>query len=549
MDCVSSKPRMNVEDDRLSILPDDVIHKILSFINIKHAIRTSSLSSRWRFLWTSIPYLNISTEDPEFVNRLLSHRNGETEVYSVKLSFDQTFSKPLLKRVLEYAFSHNVKQVTVSCLLREKIDFPLYLFRSRSLQYLRLTGSRYSFREGYSIILASSWELPSLTTLHLDYAAFYDDRVFSECANLKNLILNKFRILKGRCFTLCHPGLSDLTLNDNHWTTRPANVVAPQLKNLTVRSGFGKHLVTITAPNLASLLFHGSRLLKFTTELPSLEKVDLRISHEDRWSIYHEDTWSCCRIAALLQGIHNAKFLTLNLEFIEPLNSYMEGISFQPPFSNLKSLKIYPVDLPSDEHKKIVMTPKVINYFLDGSPSATFTLISYEEIKEKRQKAQAIANATEAQNLMANLQAMLERKKANFETELTRMPPMENREENSTDEEEIDTIDQGKQPVEKLQLQFKRRMAQMKRCSKDVGIRIDRGKRTTRSVISELRQIEVLLLKDLPTSKREELQSCFSGLCAEVDTFLKRIVHLMMIPYIHMSDCFNDLATTSLPSS
>ncbi|GJV34036.1 F-box domain containing protein [Tanacetum coccineum] len=54
--------RMNVEGDRLSSLPDDLIHKILSSISLKQAIETSTLSSRWRYIWTSMPYLDFSTE-------------------------------------------------------------------------------------------------------------------------------------------------------------------------------------------------------------------------------------------------------------------------------------------------------------------------------------------------------------------------------------------------------------------------------------------------------------------------------------------------------
>ncbi|KAI7751517.1 hypothetical protein M8C21_022429 [Ambrosia artemisiifolia] len=172
---------------------------------------------------------------------------------------------------------------------------------------------------------------------------------------------------------------------------------------------YGKHLVT--APNLASLVFESSYLLKFYTDLCYLEKVDVCINYRD--------VWNGCRVAELLQQLHNVKFLTLNLELVKMLSSYLEQISLQPsPFSNLKSLKIYPVYVPSDDesHKRVKVSTEVINYLLDGSPTATFTLISYEEIKEKQQKVQAIENAAKAQKLMAKLQVMLEQEKANIET-------------------------------------------------------------------------------------------------------------------------------------
>ncbi|XP_076910695.1 F-box/LRR-repeat protein At3g26922-like [Bidens hawaiensis] len=371
------------------MLPLDLIHKILSFTSIKSVIQTSALSSRWRSIWTSMPYLNLSTGDvprfSELINHVLSARNDQIDIYSVDLCFVLgTFNDALLKRLLEYAFSHNVQRLTVTCLFGEKIDLPLsQLFCSQSLRYLSLTGSDTGFLDAYSIVLASTLELPALTTLHLDYVTFYEDNgvgPFSKCVNLKNLTLSHFMVLKSRSLTLCHPRISNLILENGHWTLDAVNVDAPQLKSLTISYCRGMH--QITASNLASLLFDGSCLLKFSTDLPSLEKVGLCIRSPDVWRPY--------KIARLLHQLRNAKFLKLNLEFLEPLISCMERISPQPsPFCNLKSLKVYPDYVPLDDetHERVNLSTKVINYLLDGSPGATFTLISYEEIREKKQKA------------------------------------------------------------------------------------------------------------------------------------------------------------------
>ncbi|KAI7730550.1 hypothetical protein M8C21_001327 [Ambrosia artemisiifolia] len=184
------------------------------------------------------------------------------------------------------------------------------------------------------------------------------------------------------------------------------------------------------------------------------------------------------------------------------------------------------------------MSTKVKKYLLDGSPGANFTRISYKEIKEKQRKAQAIENAAAAQNRMANFQVMLEKEKANIGTHMHIHRPME-----------ADAQDQGNAPLEKVQLQFERKMAQMKSYWEDVRVQIDQGRTKTCDIISQLRDIEVLLLKDLPTSKRDELQACFSSVCAEADTVVKKILHHMKTPQIHFSDCFNELATTSLQSN
>ncbi|KAI3699750.1 hypothetical protein L2E82_44250 [Cichorium intybus] len=105
--------------DRLSRLPDDVIHKILSFISIQDAIGTSVLSSRWRFIWNSMPNLNFENfnhrpHHAKFISNVLSHRNNQIQVSSVTLHLGKTVTDDeSVTRILNCAFSHNVQQLTI----------------------------------------------------------------------------------------------------------------------------------------------------------------------------------------------------------------------------------------------------------------------------------------------------------------------------------------------------------------------------------------------------------------------------------------------------
>lgn len=46
-------------EDRLSALPDALVHTILSFLKAHQVVQTSVLAKRWRHLWRSVPNLDI----------------------------------------------------------------------------------------------------------------------------------------------------------------------------------------------------------------------------------------------------------------------------------------------------------------------------------------------------------------------------------------------------------------------------------------------------------------------------------------------------------
>ncbi|XP_071705190.1 FBD-associated F-box protein At3g52670-like [Rutidosis leptorrhynchoides] len=213
---------MNVESDRLSNLSDDLIHKILSYIDTKQAIKTSILSSRWKNTWKSIPHLVFSSHDhnsilefSESVNRVLLSRNHEIDLSYVKLSFYEKVSQAFLKTVMNYSFLHNVQKMTIICSHNERHrEFPLSLFSSQSLKDLTLIGLHFYIK------ITSSWDLLALATLHLESVFVPEENaikfggLFSKCPNLKSLSLTTCRVDGRNGFTISHSNLSNLTLKN-----------------------------------------------------------------------------------------------------------------------------------------------------------------------------------------------------------------------------------------------------------------------------------------------------------------------------------------------
>ncbi|KAJ0666249.1 putative F-box domain, leucine-rich repeat domain superfamily, F-box-like domain superfamily [Helianthus annuus] len=532
---MGDRKRRNVEGDRLSSLPDDLIHKILSFVSIKQAVETSVLSFRWRFIWTSMPYLSFSSEYfcmllkfSGFVEHVLLGRNNQTEVFSVELTFRGKITDAFVKKILDYAFSHNVQQLNITCLSAKMIDYTLCRFSSWSLKGFTLTGCT---KKLSSITTPPTWELPSLLTLNLHCVTLHDKGadLFSHCANLKNLTLKNCTMigLDTSNFKICHPGLSSLTF-ENGYGCGGVNVVTPQLKNLSIKRWQGIHL--ISAPNLSSLHYiENSCSLKISADFLCLEKVDVCIS-------YVSDKANAHNVVCLLQQLYSVKFLSLNLElikvywywslFLKRLSSYVELISHQPsPFTDLKSLKIYPTDVPLvvRTQQKLTMSPEVKNYFLGSSPGAIFTMVSREEIS-------AVKNVTLARNLMAELWVLLD--KSSMENHLATVPELGEAENHRA---QRDT---------EMKLPFRERMTHIESYWKDRNSQVEKVYNNTCRTISLLRKIEGVL-KEVPRSHQAKLQARFSSLCVEAEAIMDDTMDQMKMQFDKKPSKFHKLATAT----
>ncbi|KAK8323542.1 hypothetical protein V6Z12_A12G240500 [Gossypium hirsutum] len=111
-------------EDRLSDLPDCLLHHIFGFIDFKYCIRTSVLSKRWKLLWTSLSNLYFDgcdgTRLPDFHRFVLEplfrrgrHHNkyplNEVRLHLMWMGTHSSF----LKKNIAHLESHNMYDILV----------------------------------------------------------------------------------------------------------------------------------------------------------------------------------------------------------------------------------------------------------------------------------------------------------------------------------------------------------------------------------------------------------------------------------------------------
>ncbi|XP_071695689.1 putative F-box/FBD/LRR-repeat protein At4g00315 [Rutidosis leptorrhynchoides] len=401
MDFDHNNVRAALDKDRLSALPLELIHEILSRFETKFVVQTCLLlSPRWKLIWTSMPSLNFSSTGfktlskfAKFVKHVLSHRNHQVEVSSVNLRFYGSASQVFVRKIVRYLFSHNVQK-----LKHFKHELPPCLFSSKTLKHLTIRTCTLA-----CLTPKIPWDFPALTTLYVDDITLCDDEcesvdLFSKCVNLQNLTLENITV-KAKVFDIITPRLSNLILRFiGKRDINFINVIAPQLENLTAINCSMKYLNIPSG--FSSFCYEGCNPPRwYKDSIHSVKKVSVSLNlYRSEKPYKHEDA-RC--IINMLQQLHSARFLTLNLDIVECISSFPNLLSGQAsPFSKLIWLNI---DSGTRDTCKLKMPTEARNFLLENSPNTTFIMkeLPTQELKEKELKANI-------EDLVKELEASLE---------------------------------------------------------------------------------------------------------------------------------------------
>lgn len=212
----NSKPSGEV--DWISELPESLQIKVLLNLPTKDVVKTSALSSRWRYLWQTVPKLDLEIDNfpdhdlfPSFVDRFLGfNADGSCCLHSFKVHYDYCGDgEPetgLIRRWVTTVVRQKVEHLHVEddSYQSWEIEMPPTLYTCASLVSLKLSG----------VTLPSPPKfvsLPCLKSVHLTIVKFADDSTLEtlisrcpalECLDIKRSLCDDIGVLRVRSQSL-----------------------------------------------------------------------------------------------------------------------------------------------------------------------------------------------------------------------------------------------------------------------------------------------------------------------------------------------------------
>ncbi|KAJ0100940.1 hypothetical protein Patl1_05019 [Pistacia atlantica] len=358
---ISKTQKVFIGEDLIGKLPDHILLYVLSFLPIKDVLTTSVLSTRWRYLWTSISNIdfdqysagymsgmkeNIETSFLDSMERVLKDHDPTCIRKFSLVARCMGISSSRINSWVSLALSREVQELQLDISSETPFVWPNSLFAAESLRILKLRI--------YSIFNVPSFvHFSNLKTLHLRELAFPGDestnQFFTGCPVLQELVLLNCAWKHTKRVTISIPTLREFKfLEDSYYSDYDLVldcVVMIYAENLVSLDVKGYLTVEVSLCNLASL-------------------VNARINVLDCGM---EKDNSTQRAFKLINGIRNVKSLALSgvtIEFLADRNDLKLQAGL-PVFHNLTHLKMNAEFLCEDGSY-------MFKYFLQKSPNVEF---------------------------------------------------------------------------------------------------------------------------------------------------------------------------------
>ncbi|KAK1362704.1 F-box domain-containing protein [Heracleum sosnowskyi] len=374
--------------DIISQLPDEMIHKILSFSDARYSKK--------------IP--KNSNDECKFIDHVLSRRDDQSPIKKLKLSVVHRDSRWIIDWFRDYALSHKVESLQIDS-VHHLVRHNLSSYDSQSLKQLKLAVS-VKFGTPFE---QDTWFLPALTTLDLTGLTSKEYKLPSSCLfclfslqtlhlnsfdlpqsfsllSLKTLFLARCNLPQGPCklpalltlelHDVVYPAnmteffsglvsLQNLTLFFNQVLLKDCLINCPQLVNLKITNATTRPCgnIMIFSPKICNFTSVGIFSISFG--LSQLENVYVKLWERTRCRAWKLKQYYC-RFLSMFLAFGSAKILSFDSETIKALSTISDIVAqCGSPFSNLKYLK-----LPEGCEESIICG-SIKSYLLNGSPRAT----------------------------------------------------------------------------------------------------------------------------------------------------------------------------------
>ncbi|KAK0601275.1 hypothetical protein LWI29_022676 [Acer saccharum] len=343
--------------DRISELPDVIIHHIMSYLSTLEATQTCVLSKRWNHLQTSFPILDfdlIYFEEKDLETRrkkrkiyninkfiqfvdasLLRFCEAKVSMQKFRLSmkvYDAERVASHLEKWIELAVANEVKELdlNVETIGDRRYSPPETIFSAEFVTTLKLGGCNLEQFSAYTIRFHFLKKLV-LNAVHIDEQAF--QKFISECPLLEDLFLSLCWHCK--CISVSHaPKLKILTVNaspssnfcdDNLFgEVESIEIVVPSLQQCTLIDFHRSFVIDMVGCadlkyfNLTSVKILVQKLHNLISKLPLLEKLILKDCVLERVSLssnrLKELQIICCPRLKVID-INVPSLLTISYEF------------------------------------------------------------------------------------------------------------------------------------------------------------------------------------------------------------------------------------------
>ncbi|KAG0517680.1 hypothetical protein BDA96_09G110000 [Sorghum bicolor] len=359
--------------DRLSSLPDCLLHTIMSFLKARQAVQTCVLSTRWRHLWRSVPCLDIDFDEfnskAPVIRLSSSDDSSSSDSDTSDSDSDRLQPRPFNKHFTKYKDWEDFEDFAVilmsRCNIAQLDSFRLHIDQTRAPVFSNRLAARWLCRamkyctpdHASKLGLSSGpWRLKRLHLCHVLLDDHFVKRVSSVCRSLEDLELDDCRC---EIQSITSDSLKTLVLKNCECRSL-SEIISPTLKILVIDGGSNTDacMLIILAPALTYLHlavdvynFRGGFSLN---EVPSVAKAFIHLQHHKyNYSGGSKLEGDQFKLLCSISNSTNFKLSGVGTRVLGKEPRFQE-------FKNLRSLFLDRCDL-SDDFKTLV-------FFLWGSP-------------------------------------------------------------------------------------------------------------------------------------------------------------------------------------